>query len=220
MVAVRHRKAGDKETLYSELHACLDCGISFEALTARHFSFNSPYGACPVCSGLGTHLVFDEDLVMPDKTLSIKDGAIHAWRRGGRRLILHYRRLLRSVAKHYGFDAEKPFNKLPKRVREVILHGSGDEEMEFGLWRGGAYKKRTKPFEGVLPNLMRRYQTTESEYAKQTLQKYMSSQPCRACEGLRLKPESRACLSQFFYTRYPNQIEWQTHDGFLETGMP
>jgi len=193
VIALRHRKKGDEETLYSERHACLDCGISFEQLTSRHFSFNSPYGACPVCSGLGTHLVFDEDLVVPDKTLPLKE-AIHAWRRGGRRLILHYRRLLRAVAKHYDCDLETPFAKLPKRVRQVILRGSGDEQMEMGMWRGGAYKRRMKAFEGVLPNLMRRYQTTESDYAKQTLQNYMNSQPCKACEGRRLKPESRSCL--------------------------
>jgi len=182
-----------EESIMSEKHACASCGISFAELTPRHFSFNSPYGACPTCSGIGSMLVFDEDLVIPDRDLSIEDGAIPAWRRGGRRLILHYRRLLRSVAKHYGFDVSTPFKRLPSKVKEVILHGSGEESVEFGYWRGGSRRKYSKPFEGVIPNLMRRYETTDSDYTRQRLRKYMNRQPCETCHGMRLKPETMAC---------------------------
>ncbi|MFO7869850.1 MAG: excinuclease ABC subunit UvrA [Kiritimatiellia bacterium] len=183
-----------KEELFSEKHACPHCGISFEQLTARHFSFNSPQGACPECSGLGTRLFFEEDLIVPDKSLSIADGAIRAWRRGGRRLIIYYKRLLRAVAKHYDFDQETPYRKLPEKIRRILMHGSGDEEIEFGRWRGGAYKKYRKPFEGVIPNLKRRYETTESDYTRQRLRNYMTRQECPVCKGKRLKPEVVSCL--------------------------
>lgn len=184
---------GLDEKLFSEKHCCPDCGISFEELAPRSFSFNSPYGACQVCSGLGSRLVFDEDLVVPNRDISIDAGAIHAWRRGGRRLIIYYKQLLRSVAKHYGFSLETPFDKLSAKEQKILLHGSGDEEMTFGYWRGGAYREHKRPFEGIIPNLERRYGTTESEYTRQRLRHYMSRQRCPACEGGRLKPEAIAC---------------------------
>jgi excinuclease ABC subunit A len=181
------------ETLYSEKHACVDCGISFEKLTARHFSFNSPYGACPECSGLGTKLVFDEELVVPNTALSLEDGAIHAWRRGGRRLIIYYKGLLKALAKHYGFSVETPFANLPEKIRRVLLEGSGEEKVEFGYWRGGAYRHYSKPFEGVIPNLQRRYEETDSDFTRQRLRDYMGRRPCPSCRGARMKPESLAC---------------------------
>ncbi len=181
------------DVLMSELHACAECGISFEELTPRHFSFNSPYGACPTCSGLGTHLVFDEDLVVVDPTLSLEKGAIPSWRRGGRRLIIYYKGLLRALAKHYGFSLDTPFEKLPKRIRTIVLYGSGAESISFGYWRGGAHNTYDKPFEGVVPNLQRRYETTESDYTRQRLRESMSRQCCPTCKGARLKPESIAC---------------------------
>ncbi len=187
------KKSDWKEKLYSEKNACVHCGISFDTLTPRHFSFNSPYGACPSCHGLGTMLVFDEEFIIPDPDLSIEDGALHAWRRGGRRLLIYYKGLLRALAKHYDFSLEKPFSKLPGKIREIIMYGSGDEEIEFGFWRGGAYRRYSKPFEGVIPNLERRLQETESEFTKQRLHSYMSRQPCRTCRGSRLRPESLAC---------------------------
>ena len=195
IIKVLHSPDGEawEESLYSEKHACADCGISFDELTARNFSFNSPYGACPTCSGLGTQLIFDEDLVVPDKSLSIETGAIKAWRRGGRRLILHYKRLLRGVAKHYGIDLETPYEDLTAEQREALMMGSDGEEIELGYWRGGAYRKTHKPFEGVIPNLGRRYETTESETARQTLHHYMTRQECPTCKGARLKPEIQAC---------------------------
>ncbi len=181
------------EFFYSEKHACPVCGISFEEFSPRHFSFNSPYGACPGCSGIGAQLVFDEDLIVPDPSISIDDGAITAWRRGGRRLIIYYKRLLRSLSKHYGFSTSTPYKKLSPRIRKIIMYGSGDEEVEQGFWRSGSYRRRKKPFEGVIPNLQRRYDTTDSDYTRQRLRRYMSRQHCPECKGKRLKPEVLAC---------------------------
>ena len=182
-----------RETLYSEKHACPDCGISFEPPTPRHFSFNSPYGACPSCSGLGIRLLFDEELVVPNRELSIEKGAIHAWRRGGRRLIIYYNGLLRALAKHYDFSLGTPFRELPASVQKILFNGSGNEKIAFGYWRRGAWRKLVKPFEGILPNLARRYVETDSEFTKKRLQQYMSRRPCADCKGARLKPEALAC---------------------------
>ncbi len=181
------------DVLLSEINACVDCGISFEELTPRHFSFNSPYGACPTCSGLGTQMVFDEDLVVTDPELSLEKGAIPSWRRGSRRLILYYKGLLRALAQRYEFSLDTPFASLPKRIRDIVLYGSGDEELTFGYWRGGTRHTYDKAFEGVIPNLRRRYETTDSEYTRQRLLEYMSRQRCPTCKGSRLKPESMAC---------------------------
>jgi len=185
--------AAPDERLYSEKYACAECGISFEPLSARSFSFNSPHGACQTCTGLGTQLVMDEDLIVPDRGVSLDKGAVRAWRTGGRRLVMHYKRLLKGLARHYGFQMDVPYEDLAPNVREVLLHGSGDEDIEFGHWRGGAYRTYRKPFEGVIPNLARRYETTESEFVRQRLRKYMSRRDCPACRGARLKPEVLAC---------------------------
>ncbi|MEI6563470.1 MAG: excinuclease ABC subunit UvrA [bacterium] len=181
------------ERLYSEKHACADCGVSFERLTARHFSFNSPYGACPDCSGLGSKLVFDEHLVVPNQELSLEEGAIPAWRRGGRRLLIYYKAQLRAVAKQCEFSLDTPFKNLPEDTRKLLLHGSGDKDMTFGYWRGGAFRHYDKPFEGVLPNLARRYKETDSDFVRQRLRDYMSKQACPTCGGARLRPEVLAC---------------------------
>jgi excinuclease ABC subunit A len=137
--------------------------------------------------------VFDEELVVPNQALSLEDGAIHAWRRGGRRLIIYYKSLLRAVAKHYEISLETPFANLPEQIRRIIFNGSGDEELEFGYWRGGAHRHHSKPFEGVLPNLMRRYEETDSDFTRQRLRDYMSRRPCPSCKGARMKPETLAC---------------------------
>ncbi|MBN1267976.1 MAG: excinuclease ABC subunit UvrA [Kiritimatiellae bacterium] len=186
-------KGAWEEKLYSEMNACAHCGISFDRLTPRHFSFNSPYGACPTCLGLGTMLVFDEDLVIPDPELSLDDGAVRAWKGGGRRINIYYKGLLRAVAAHYGVDMETPYENLPEAFREVLLHGSGGEEIEFGFWRGGAFHRYKKPFEGVIPNLKRRYEQTDSDYMRQRLRGFMSRTFCTDCKGARLRKESLAC---------------------------
>ncbi len=195
MLALHQGGSGQwHETLFSEKQACPTCGISFETLTPRHFSFNSPYGACPVCMGLGMRMVFDERLVVPNRDLSIEKGAIHAWRRGGRRLIIYYNGLLRAVAAHYGFSLDTPLKNLPETAQKILLHGSGDEKINFGFWRRGAWRRQERVFEGILPNLARRYAETESEFTKKRLQQYMSRLPCEECKGTRLKAEARACL--------------------------
>jgi len=193
VIVLSESKKGWNETLLSEKHACFNCGISFDELTPRSFSFNSPYGACATCSGLGTRLVFDEDLIVPDREITINDGAIRAWRKGGRRLIIYYKNVLRGVSKHYGFSLDVPFKDLTPRIRRLLFYGSGDEEMEFGYWRSGAYRKHRKKFEGIIPNLQRRYETTKGEYTRQRLRRSMGRRPCPDCEGTRLKPETVAC---------------------------
>ena len=167
----------NEDMYYSSLTACADCGISYEELTPRAFSFNSPYGACSFCKGLGTKVEIDPNLVVPDKNKSLRENAIDPWRRGGRGYIMHYRRLLREVADYFNIDFDKPFNKLTKKQKDIIFYGSDD----FLNWHKG--------FEGVIPHLERLFVTTESEFLKQHINKYMSSHPCPACKGARLRPE-------------------------------
>jgi len=169
------------DLVFSELYACPTCGFSFEELSPRIFSFNSPYGACPSCDGLGTRFEIDEDLVVPDRERSIREGAITGWKRGGRHMIIYYNRLLRAVASHYGFSLDAPFQSLERRFQKTVLYGSGDE-----IWG--------EPFEGVIPNLERRFRHTESDYVKEEIAKYMSVLPCPACHGARLKPQSCSVL--------------------------
>ncbi|MBU1061839.1 MAG: excinuclease ABC subunit UvrA [Candidatus Omnitrophica bacterium] len=164
-----------EEILFSELYACPKCGVSYEEIEPRIFSFNSPYGACQVCAGLGNKTDIDIDLVIPDKTKSLKE-AVRPWRVGGMRIILHYRRLLRRLAKEYGFDIALPFNKIPKNVRDVIIYGSKDS--------GRSH------FEGIVPNLLRRIKETDSEFMRREINKYTVDSVCPACKGERLRPES------------------------------
>ena len=194
IVVSGNEDAGRKEAIYSEKYACADCGINFAEFTPRCFSFNSPYGACPTCAGLGHKLVLDEELIVPKTDLSIEGGAIHAWRRGGRRLIIYYKRVLRTVAKHYEFSVETPYKDLSSRIRKILMYGSGDEEIEFNYWRGGVYRRLKKKFEGIIPGLERMFETTESEYTRLRLRQYMNYQKCPTCKGARLKPEIKACL--------------------------
>ena len=182
-----------EERSFSEKLSCTDCDVRFEPLAPRCFSFNSPYGACPTCAGLGTRQVFDEALLIPDPDLSLNKGAIPAWRSGSRSLIIHYKRLLRAVSKHYDFSLDTPFRELTDAQRKALLYGSGDMDVEFSYWRKGVARKTLKPFEGVIPNLERRYVETESEYVRQRLRRCMSRQLCPTCKGQRLRPESVAC---------------------------
>ena len=166
-----------REQMFSELHACVHCGISFQPLEPRLFSFNSPYGACPSCDGLGNCLEIDPDLVVPDKSKPIRNGAIAGWNRGGKSLLIYLRRLLRHLAEQHGFSLDTPFKDLKKEHKDLILYGSKDG----GRWNA---------FEGVIPNMERRFKETESEFMKEELNKYMSLKPCESCEGDRLKPEA------------------------------
>ena len=167
-----------KEDLYySSLAACPDCGISYEELSPRAFSFNSPYGACSFCNGLGTKVEIDPELVVPDKSKSLRENAIDPWRRGGRGYIMYYRRLIREVADFFEIDFDKPYSKLTKKEKNIILYGS----QEFHHWHKG--------YEGAIPHLERLFKTTESEFLKTHINQYMSSHPCGECKGARLKPE-------------------------------
>jgi len=165
-----------RDELFSQLYACPDCGISYEEIEPRMFSFNSPYGACQTCSGLGTITDIDPDLVIPDKTKSLKE-AIRPWRVGGMRIILHYRRLLRRLGQEYGFDLDTPYSEIPKKIKDVILYGSKTKE-----W--GAR------FEGVVPNLLRRFKDTDSEFMREEINKYTTLSLCPDCGGKRLRPEA------------------------------
>ncbi|HDN85857.1 MAG: excinuclease ABC subunit UvrA [Candidatus Omnitrophota bacterium] len=168
----------DTEYLFNTKFSCPHCGIYLSELEPRMFSFNSPYGACPSCNGLGTLLEFDPDLVIPDKKKSIREGAIEPWRRGSRGYILYYRSLLRELAEEVGFSLDTPFYKLPKKVKDIILYGDDN----VWVW--------SKPFEGVIPYLERVFNETDSDYLKHELTKYMSKLPCPRCKGARLKKES------------------------------
>ncbi len=192
-IALVQEAAVWNERVFSEKNACPDCNRQFDELKASHFSFNSPYGACPDCLGLGTRLVFDENLIVPDPSLSIQAGAIQAWKRGGRRLIIYYNGLLRALAKHFGFSLDTPYRDLPAKIRRLLMQGSADETITFGRWRGAAWRRYKKGFEGVIPNLIRRFAETDSETTREGLRRYMARQPCLACSGLRLRPESLAC---------------------------
>jgi len=167
------------EQLYSEQYACVRCGISMEELQPRNFSFNSPYGACELCHGLGTQMTVDPERVVPDKSRSIREGAIEPWRRGGMRIIMYYRWLLRQLARDVGFSLDVPFESLDRRIQELVVHGSQGRD-------------DGHEFEGVIPNLQRRFRETESEFVKEEIGKYLSAQPCSKCHGARLRPESLA----------------------------
>ncbi len=177
------------ERLHSNRMYSVATGQSFDTLTPKHFSFNSPAGACPVCHGLGQKLVLDEGLVVPDAEKSLEDGAILPWRRGGKRMIVYYKAVLRGLAKQYEQSMEVPFKDLPESFRKVLLHGSGETEIDFHFSRAGKVSKTTRVFEGVLTNLHRLYVETDSEFTKNRIKTFMSPQPCDACDGRRLKPE-------------------------------
>lgn len=166
-----------QDAIYSEQYACTKCGISYLEVEPRIFSFNSPFGACPACNGLGTKLEFDPDLIIPDRNKSINDGAIEAWKRGGRGYILYYRWLIRELAHEMRFSLDMPFRKLEKRIQKAILYGSEE-------YAGG------KPFEGVIPHLERLFRQTESDYLKEEISRFMSTLSCPVCRGARLKKES------------------------------
>ena len=133
--------------------------------------------------------MFDESLVVPDPEKSLEQGAILPWRRGGKRMVVYYKGLLRGVAEHYQQSMETPYKTLPEDFQRVLLWGSGETEIEFNFWRAGKMSKVTRPFEGVIPNLQRLYQESESEFTRNRLKGFMSPQFCDACQGQRLKPE-------------------------------
>jgi excinuclease ABC subunit A len=176
--------------LFSEQFACLECGTSIPELEPRIFSFNSPHGACERCHGLGFQRVIDPELVVPDPTLSLAEGALQPWNRG---ITAYWKRLIAAVAEEYGVDADKPWAKLKKAEKEIFLYGTGEDRHQVAytnrFGRKRSYKVR---FEGIVNNLERRYEETDSETNRERIEGYMAEQPCPDCKGARLRPESLA----------------------------
>ena len=180
--------AGWTETLHSNKMCSPATGKSFDPPTPKHFSFNAPAGACPVCHGLGQKMVFDENLVVPDPEQPL-ESAVQPWRRAGKRMNIYYKMMLRSVAAHFNVALETPWKNLPDDFKKVLLHGSGESDVEFRFWRAGSQHTINRPFEGVLPNLERLFTESESEFVRNRIKPYMSPQFCDTCKGKRLKPE-------------------------------
>ncbi|MFA5291510.1 MAG: excinuclease ABC subunit UvrA [Phycisphaerae bacterium] len=174
---------GWRDLVFSEKFACNEHPeASLEELSPRLFSFNSPYGACGSCDGLGTILEFDEDLIVPDRNLSLENGAIDAWRKGGKRMNIFYSRLIMKFCRDFEISKQTPFLKIPTDIKKILMHGTTEEdEKKFGTY-----------FEGVMPNLDKRWKNTSSEYVKARLHSYLSEQPCRTCNGARLRKEAVA----------------------------
>src|SRR5689334_22747710 len=178
-----------EEINMSQDYACPHDGTNVPEPEPRNFSFNNPHGACPVCTGLGSQLVVDADLVVPDPSLSLREGAIAAWSKSQ----FFYPELLESVSKYFGIDMDKPWSKLTKQQQSLLLNGTGEKKIRFGYKNQYGHSRWYEaPFEGVVANLQRRYEETQSEYLKAELERYMSDKPCPACKGSRLKPESLA----------------------------
>jgi len=179
------------ETLFSQKAACINCGISIPELTPQMFSFNNPQGACSECSGLGTKRYFDPDLIIPDPDISLREGAITPW---ANRHSVYFQQMLDSLCQHYHIDIYTPFHHLPKKVQDVFLNGSGKEEIKFYFERDNRRHFHSRPFEGVIPNLERRYQETDSYQIREEVERYMSIRPCPGCGGARLKPISLSVM--------------------------
>ena len=183
-----------QESKYSEHLACAECKISFGELLPRNFSFNSPYGACECCSGLGVQMVMAAELAIPDDSKSIRNGAVPGWRRGPRHLIMYYNMLLRKIAewKNCPNMLTTPFRDLPENIKHLLLYGSGEEHLEFDYYIRGKKFHWSKPFEGILENLRRRMLETESDSVRERLKSYLAPRICPACHGARLNPVSLA----------------------------
>lgn len=176
-------------TVFSEKFACPVSGFTIPEIEPRLFSFNAPFGACPECDGLGMELFFDERLVVPDQGLKIYDGALAPWRKGKSPYFLQ---TIEAIAKHYEFDKNTKWKDLPAHVKQVFLYGSGDEEISFRYDEGGRVYQVTRVFEGVIPNMERRYRETDSNWIREEFERYQNNRPCGACDGYRLREEALA----------------------------
>jgi len=182
-------EAGGEDIFFSQHAACRACGISVQELTPQMFSFNNPQGACPECGGLGTKRYFDPDLIVPNPRLPLREGALAPW---ASRNSVYFQQMIDAICRHYRIDIYTPFKDLPRKAQEVLLYGSGAEEIKFYFERDDRRHYFKRPFEGLIPTLERRYRETDSYQIREEIEKYMSIQPCPACEGARLKPVARA----------------------------
>ncbi len=174
---------------FSEKFACPVSGFTISEIEPRLFSFNAPFGACPSCDGLGKELFFDERLVVPDQNLKIYDGALAPWRKGKSP---YFKQTIEAIAKHYGFSQKAKWKDLEEKVQQVFLYGSGDEEIKFRYDEGGRVYEVSRVFEGVIPNMERRYRETDSNWIREEFERYQNNRPCGTCEGYRLRPEALA----------------------------
>ena len=173
--------------IFSEKFACPVSGFTISEIEPRLFSFNNPFGACPTCGGLGVEQHIDADLVISDKDKTLRGGAIAPWAKSSSP---YYIQTLQALGKHYKFTLDTKWKDLPKKTQDAILHGSGDDSIKFTYDDGARSYQTTKPFEGVVTNLERRWKETESEWAREEMAKYFTDIPCAACTGYRLKPEA------------------------------
>jgi excinuclease ABC subunit A len=174
---------------FSENFACPASGFTIPEIEPRLFSFNAPFGACPACGGLGVELFFDDKLVVPDSALTLADGALAPWRKGKSPYFLQ---TIDALAKHYGFDKAAPWKKLPETVQQMFLYGSGNEEILFRYDEGGRVYQVSRVFEGVIPNMERRYRETDSAWVREEFERFQNNRPCGTCHGFRLRPEALA----------------------------
>ena len=195
-IALRHANGiakveilGGETITFSEKFACIDCGVSYPEIAPPLFSFNSPLGACPDCNGLGTKMYFDPDLIVPNQTLSLREAAIVPWEN---RASEFYWNMLEALSKHYGFDLALPFEKLPKVVQNVILYGSEEDRVQMSYDLDEKKETLWSQFEGVIPNLARRFKETDSDWIREEIERFMNIRPCPGCNGARLKKESLA----------------------------
>ena len=209
---VPQEETGEIERMtFSENFACPTSGFTIPEIEPRLFSFNAPFGACPDCDGLGKELYFDERLVVPDQTLKIKDGALAPWRKGKSPYFLQ---TIEAIAKHFDFDPSSRWKDLNNKVKQVFLYGSGDEEINFRYDEGGRIYQVSRTFEGVIPNMERRYRETDSNWIREEFENYQNNRPCGSCSGYRLRPEALAVkistshIGQVVQLSIKEALEW------------
>jgi excinuclease ABC subunit A len=178
-----------EELRYSTDYGNAETGFTLDELTPRHFSFNSHLGACPACHGIGTQLVCDPELMISDPGKTLAEGAVTPWRRGTKRMQTYYRHLLGALVKHFRVDEDVPFAELPEQFKEALYFGTGDQPIEMSFSSNGRSSKTARPFEGLVPQMQRLYEETESEFTRNRIRAFMTREPCKICGGARLKPE-------------------------------
>jgi excinuclease ABC subunit A len=178
-----------EELRYSTDYGNAETGFTLDELTPRHFSFNSHLGACPACHGIGTQLVCDPELMISDPGKTLAEGAVTPWRRGTKRMQTYYRHLLGALVKHFRVDEDVPFAELPEQFKEALYFGTGDQPIEMSFSSNGRSSKTARPFEGLVPQMQRLYEETESEFTRNRIRVFMTREPCKICGGARLKPE-------------------------------